>query len=220
MVNGLAGYRRYYTAVMAAAACLIVLGWLAEVVRADSLFTPKAEYRGSMFADEKVRFSVGDMITVLISETTSAKAQAKTDTSKDSELEAEASSEFLTSPLGFNLIGEKKLPDWKFKAENEFEGGGTTSRSTKFTSTITVFVTRILDNGNLEVHGEKEILVNRERSKLVLRGVIRARDVAAENTIFSSQIGGLRMHFEGQGPIWNSQRRGFFMKLLDWIFPF
>jgi len=193
---------------------------IAVTASADSLFTKKAEGRGSLFSDERVRFENGDMITILISETTSAKTESNTGTDKESKLDASAESEFLTDKKGLNWINEKMLPNWKFNAKNEFDGGGSTSRKTNFTSTITVFVTKVLDNGNLEVRGEKEVLVNRERSKLVLTGVIRARDVTAANTVLSSQIGDLKTEFEGRGPIWNSERRGFSTKLLDWVVPF
>ncbi len=196
--------------------------WLAvgPCAQADSLFSKEAEKRGSLYSDEKIRFDTGDVITVLVSESTDARTRAMTETEKESSLEASGASGFLTARNGLNLIKNGELPEWQFEGKNEHEGGGTTQRNNTVSGMVSTRVVEVLPGGNLRIDGEKTLIVNREKTKITVKGIIRARDVTARNTVLSSQIANAEISFKGTGPLWNSQRRGLLTKLLDWIWPF
>ena len=199
---------------------LVGLGLATASARADSLFTGLALERGSLYSDEKVRFEVGDVITVLVSETTDARTRASTETEKESTLEATASSDFLTASNGLNILKSGELPAWQLEAKNEHDGGGTTQRNNTVSAMVSTRVVEVMAAGNLLIEGHKTLVVNREKTKIQVRGIIRARDVTARNTILSSQIADAEISFDGGGPLWNSQSRGFLTKLLDFIWPF
>ena len=199
---------------------LVGLGLVTATARADSLFSELVAERGSLYSDEKVRFEVGDVITVLVSETTDARTRASTETEKESSLEASASSDFLTSSSGLNILKSGELPAWQFEAKNEHDGGGTTQRNNTVSAMVSTMVVEVMAGGNLLIEGHKTLVVNREKTQIQVRGIIRARDVTPRNTILSSQIADAEISFDGGGPIWNSQRRGFLTKLLDFIWPF
>ena len=57
----------------------------------DSLFSVIVASEGTLISDKKVRFEVGDIITVLVRETTEASTDSNTNTKKESAVEAEAS---------------------------------------------------------------------------------------------------------------------------------
>ena len=201
--------------------CLVALMGLATAsARADSLFSELVEERGSLYSDEKVLFEIGDVITVLVSETTDAKTRASTETEKESSLEATASSDFLTARTGLNILKSGELPAWQFEAKNEHDGGGMTQRNNTVSAMVSTRVVEVMAGGNLRIEGYKRLVVNREKTQIQVRGIIRARDVTPRNTVLSSQIADAEISFDGGGPLWNSQRRGFLTKLLDFIFPF
>lgn len=196
--------------------------WLAvgPCAQADSLFSKEAEKRGSLYSDEKIRFDTGDVITVLVSESTDARTRATTETEKESSLEASGASDFLTARNGLNLIKSGELPEWQLEGKNEHEGGGTTQRNNTVSAMVSTRVVEVLPGGNLRIEGEKTLVVNREKTKITVSGIIRARDVTPRNTVLSSQIANAEISFKGTGPLWNSQRRGLLTKLLDFIWPF
>ena len=196
--------------------------WLAVVpcAHADSLFSRAVEQRGSLYSDEEIRFNVGDVITVLVSESTDARTRASTETEKESSLEASGASQFLTSPDGLNILKSGELPEWTLEGKNEHEGGGTTQRNNTVSAMVSVRVVEVISGGNFRIQGEKNLVVNREKTKITVSGIVRGRDVTARNTVLSSQIADAEISFQGTGPLWNSQRRGILTKILDWIWPF
>ena len=187
---------------------------------ADSLWTAEAERLGSLYSDKQVEYRVGDVVMVMVSETTEAETTAQTDTEKTSELSAEAESTFLTDPTGLNAFKEGLLPNWDIKGENTFESEGSTRRRNRLTTVVSVKVTRVLPSGNVWVEGKKIVTVNRERTTISVKGILRPEDVTARNTVLSSQLAESEIIIDGYGPLWNTQRRGLMTKLLDWVWPF
>ena len=186
---------------------------------ADSLFIKMAAANGTLISDQKVRFEVGDLVTVLVRENISATTRADTDTKKESTVESEADvadNKFLTS----NLLSEAALPNWDIEAESEFKTSGATRRSNTLTFTISSTVTKVLENGNIWIEGTKHLKVNREDTGIRISGLVRARDVTPANTVLSIQIADQTVELIGHGPLWNNQRRGYFTRLFDWFSPF
>jgi flagellar L-ring protein precursor FlgH len=199
---------------------LLLSSAFAFSARADSLFSAAVEERGHLYSDEEVWFEVGDVITVLVSETTDARTRASTETEKESSLEANASSEFLTGSNGLNILKSGELPAWQFEGKNEHDGGGTTQRNNTVSAMVSTRVVEVLSGGNLRIEGYKNLVVNREKTRITIRGIIRDRDVTPRNTVLSSQIADAEISFDGGGPLWDSQRRGLLTRLLDFIWPF
>ena len=192
---------------------------------ADSLFTADVEEEGSLVSNKKERLEIGEIITVLVEEKITASTQANTDTKKESDIEAisEATTNAVLleeRPNGFELIPQEQLPNWAIEAENEHRTAGKTNRSNSLVTTLSCTVTRVHENGNVEISGSKRVTVNREDSTLLLTGTIRPRDVTAANTIRSSQLADAVVELRGAGPLWNNQRRGILTKILDWFSPF
>jgi len=192
---------------------------------ADSLFNMSGGKGGTLIAQKKSRFEVGDIITVLVRETVEASTQANTNTRKEADVESEANSsdnEFLTSKPkgGFQLLKPERLPNWKIGTNNETRGRGTTTRNNSLITTVSCVVTQVFENGNLRIEGKKRVTVNREDSDLQVSGIVRSEDVTAANTVESGRIAGASVELRGRGPLWNNQRRGLITKFLDWVSPF
>ena len=201
----------------------VFLGLAATGAHADSLFTPEAAQQGTLVGDRRIRFEVGDIVTVLVREEIQAETESDTDTRKEADVESEADEDdntTLISEDGLDLLHKDKLPKWNRETQNQHRTTGQTQREMLLETTVTCFVKQVLDNGNIVIEGQRLVAVNREDSMLTVSGMARSKDISPGNTIASSQLANARVELRGRGPLWNNQRRGLVTKFLDWVSPF
>lgn len=180
-----------------------------------SLFDPgQAEY---LFADSRAR-RVGDIVTINIVENTVSKNQASTDASKDSSLDLGVQSFMGDSYLKGIPVGQ--IPAIQTSSSSEFSGDGETKRENYLTTTVSVRVVRVLANGVLEVEGGREVRVNDETQIVVVRGIIRSRDIGPDNDISSTAMADAKIELYGQGVLADKQRPGWLSRILDNVWPF
>ena len=102
----------------------------------------------SMFADKRAS-KVGDLITIVVQETTTASKDNKTATTKKSSNDA-AITAFLYSPAASGLLTKGgQLPALKYASQNDFAGGGTINNSEQIVARVTV---RVIDVREILVH--------------------------------------------------------------------
>ncbi len=166
-----------------------------------------------LFSDTKAR-RVGDIVTIQVSESSSAENSASTDTGRESSLSA-GIQEFFGAEVdtldNFNVEGG---------IESEFEGNGSTTRSGNLKAFITARVVEVLPSGNLKVIGSREILVNNEKQLMTIYGVVRPRDISKENVVLSSFVSDARIAYSGAGIVDDRQRPGWMANTLNTIWPF
>jgi len=163
----------------------------------------------SLYSDIKAS-KVGDLVTVLVVESTQAFQKGSTHTSKDLSLSMQGSGQSSTlSTPSFGASG---------KAGAGFKGEGTVKQSGKLIGRITASVVEVLPNGNLRIEGSKEVGVNKDKEILTLSGVIRPEDLSSDNTILSTFISEAKITYSGKGPADTGQRPGVIFRLLSWIF--
>ncbi len=175
----------------------------------------------SMFSDQKAR-DIGDIVTVIISETASASKQASTSTARTTNMSAGIPNLFglENNPAfsGVNPIDLSSLVSADFK--NGFDGAGSTSRKEALSAYLTTQVVGRYPNGQLKIRGGKEVMVNNEVQIIYLTGIIRPVDITAANTVSSSKILNARISYTGKGAISDKQSPGWGMRVLDNIWPF
>ena len=174
----------------------------------------------SMFSDQKAR-NIGDIVTIIISESSSASKQATTSTGRDTSLKAGIPNLFGLENSGFIADSNLDLNNMVSGSfANTFDGTGTTTRKGNLTAALTTQVIERYPNGNLKIRGGKEVTVNNEVQIIYLTGIIRTIDITAANTIPSSKILNARITYTGQGSIADQQKPGWLMRTLDNIWPF
>ncbi len=174
----------------------------------------------SMFADHKAQ-GVGDIVTVLISEQSSASKEAKTTTGRTSSMSA-------SIPNLFGLENSDTVTDSnvdlanlvKADFNNSFEGDGSTTRKGELTASLTTQVIDRYPNGNYKIRGGKEVMVNNEVQIIYLTGIIRPVDITAANTVDSNKILNARISYTGNGSVSDKQKPGWLMRSLDNVWPF
>lgn len=163
--------------------------------------------------------SVGDLLTVVVKQSSSATKNQKRNTSKKSEVNADIKS-FLFSPAAsaaFTKGGQ--FPALNASTENSFEGGGQVSDVAVITDRFTVRVIDVLPNGNLLLEGRRSTTVSGEASTIVLRAAVRKADVLPDNTVFSTQLADLTLRYDNKGNLNDSQKRGWFGWFWDKLNP-
>lgn len=179
------------------------------------------QHNGSMFTDRKAQ-RVGDIVTVLISESSSASKEATTSTSRTTSMAASIPNFFGLENddvwNGYNPIDLSNLVNADFS--NDFDGNGSTSREEALTASLTTQVVGKYPNGQLKIRGGKEVMVNSEVQMLYLTGIIRPVDITAANTVSSYKILNARISYTGKGSISDKQSPGWAMRILDNIWPF
>ncbi len=179
-----------------------------------------------LFEDVKAR-RVGDVITVVLRESTSASKSAKTTADKDQETEIASPTFFGASPT-FNLPGIIPLDsnrdntlEQSLSATRSFEGEADSSQSNSLSGAITVTISDVLPNGNLVVRGEKWLTLNQGEEFIQISGIVRPQDISTENTILSTQIADARIAYSGKGALAESNQMGWLARFFNHpIWPF
>ncbi|HUS34295.1 MAG TPA: flagellar basal body L-ring protein FlgH [Verrucomicrobiae bacterium] len=196
---------------------VVLLLFAAPLTRGQSLWQENSAR--SMVADKRATH-VGDILSILIQESNTANRQNNTKTSKQSTIDASLQS-FLYSPGASGLLTKGgQLPALKTAAAQSFDGGGQINNSEKITARIAVRVIDVLPNGNLVIEGTRKVSFSGETQDAVLRGVVRAEDVMANNSIYSYQIAEATIKYVSTGTISDNQRKGWFTKIWEKVTPF
>jgi len=164
---------------------------------------------------------VGDLVTVNIFESVTSSLAADTATSRKSTIGAKISA-LLGLKTSIVKANPNMGPDISISTESDssFNGSGTTSRQTSLKGQLTCEVVEVLDTGNLRIYGSKEVRSNRETQHLVLEGVVRPRDIRADNTVDSYLLADARIENTGSGVVSDKQGPGIGQRLIDRVWPF
>lgn len=195
---------------------LVVLA-TAAMLRADSLWKDDA---GPALVADKKALAVGDLLTIVVSENTSNSKSTSTKTAKNSATDTSLST-FLYAPAASSFLTKGgTLPALKFDSKNSFEGGGQIANSETITTRVTVRVMDVLPNRNLVIERTRHTASSGEFQDIVLRGVVRADDVQANNTVFSYNIADATIRIISKGSVSDAQKRGWFTKFWEKVTPF
>ena len=148
--------------------------------------------------------NIGDVITIVINENTTAAMKANTSATKDNTVD-------LPSP---KLAGETVTKDGKeimnneFTGDREFNGQGNSQQNSNMTGILSVTVAKVLPNRNLVVKGEKLVTLNQAEEFIRFSGIIRPQDIAPDNTVESTRVADVRVIYSGDGPISEANKMG------------
>lgn len=185
-----------------AGALLTAHGTRAEDTDASSMLDELA-YRS--LAAERKAAQVGDVLTVVVQEAATAIASV--------DLRAQRS--FRIAGSGGSSNGSTHSANGSTATESD--GSGRTQRSGRLLAQLSVRVTRVNDNGDLQVAGRQSLEINGQEQLITLSGVVRPRDITDGNVILSSRIADARIEFDGKGFVARQSRPGWIAWLLSFL---
>ncbi len=163
----------------------------------------------SLFADQKAA-QVGDAITIMIIESSSAVNDARTSTSRGSDISLKANASAGT--------GKSTDVSGGVGTGNQFKGEGLTSNRGSVQARMSAHVDSVLSNGNLRIRGSRSITINGEEQTISVSGIVRPSDIMPDNSVFSHNIADATIVVKGDGSITKVQEPGWLTKIFHWLF--
>lgn len=178
------------------------------IVPTGSLF--KVNYVNNIYSDSKAH-RVGDIISVILSESTQAQKNAKTELKKDNSNTLDPITGFGGSPINF----KNDAIQFGLNQTSNFKGDSKSNQGNSLSGNISVHVLRVLPNGNLMIRGEKWMTLNNGDEYIRLTGIIRSQDISSSNTIISSKVANARIQYSGTGSFAEVNEQGWLSKFFN-----
>ena len=161
-------------------------------------------------------FQVGDVITVLLNESTqAARTQNGTITRDSSNTLVPTGLQKYGAGLGgfmkgINLTG----------GSVSNKGTGAADQQASLSGSVAVAVVEVMPNGNLVLRGEKQLALTEGSEVIQVAGIIRPEDVAPNNTVQSRRLANAQIAYRGTGDLANATRAGWGTSALLKLWPF
>lgn len=165
----------------------------------------------ALFEDRRPRF-VGDILTILVAENVNASKNSASNISRT----GSAGSDLSGIPQIFGgLISGAQTASGK----NILSAKGGANAANTFNGVITVTIVDVLGNGNLQVSGEKQMLINQGTEFIRFSGVVNPRMVGPNNTVLSTQVADARIEYSAKGYIDEAQNMGWLQRFFLNVLP-
>jgi len=183
---------------------------------AGSLYTPT--HGVALWSDQRAR-QVGDILTVLLEESTTSSKSSTSSVTKDSNINMSTPNILGTSPTvrAFPFNSSLNLSA-EIGAARDGGGEAAANQQNQLNGQIAVTVTQVLPNGVLVVRGEKWLQLTEGQEFLRVSGMIRPADVQQDNTISSTKIADARITFSGTGQFAQAHKMGWLAKFFNSIY--
>ncbi len=194
---------------------------------------------GSIFNDNrssrrfgyKQNYRVGDILTVILSESTQAQRNSGIGTVKEG----------INTPLGQiqkvfgGGVDSPNAPFFGAGGDNfkrtlrgidfnnlkvESKGTGSANQAASLAGAVAVTVTQVLPNNSLLIQGQKNLSLTEGSETVRIRGVISMDDIQPDNTVLSSRIANAQISYKGAGNLADVSKLGWGTKAFNKVWPF
>jgi len=185
----------------------------APATMVGSIWSPGGDM-ADISADYKAR-KINDTVVILVSVQTTAAQSGDVNSQRA----------FQTSSAITGLAGDVNTkgvnPLFNANSSTSLKGSGATDSSTTFQTSMTAQVIAVLPSGNLVVEAQRKIFMNNQHEDVIVRGVVRPRDISTANTVASASLSDLEIEMKGKGIIADSVRRpNMITRALLWLTGF
>ena len=196
--------RKWLAGMLAAALCAMSL---APVASAESLWKNPSGYpTRNVFADHRAS-GVGDIVTIVISESTVTTASRNNSNEKSGSVNLGA---------GIGIFDFLKAAS--ASGSDKFTAKGAASSTNRVAGNVTVTIVEVTPGGNFILEGTQSIWQNRNEHKITFRGMCRPEDISSSNTVLSTRVADATVRFDGKGPLNAKQRQGILTQIFNILF--
>lgn len=182
---------------------LMTTAALAAAPAVASAQTPPPQW--AALASDRTAARVGDSLTVLILETSSAAASTQSGSRKDTRLAGSVGADGQVDASGSLAL------------QGSFDGRGQTSRTGRLIGQIGVTVDAVLPNGDLQISGAQTLDIDGERTAIRLTARVRPADISGDNTVLSYRLADAQIAYDGDGALTRSGQPGPLNRILSWL---
>ena len=181
----------------------------------QSLWQQRDDRFARFFFDTRAH-EVGDVLTIVIDETTNVnkRDQRALDKSSDGGFNfnfAGASSGGAGSSANVNIAGD---------SSRAFDGNSQLRVAQDFSDQIAVRVVGVAPNGYLLVKGTRKRTVADEQRELIVTGTVRPTDVMPDNSVRSQYVADLNIQYVSCGAESHFTNQGWAARVLNRVWPF
>ena len=183
------------------------------VVQAQPQMATGAIYNGAQseaFFGRGRAFQVGDVITVILDESTQAGR------TQSGVVKRTSSNDVVPAAMGGGLLPAANLLGGTIKNE----GSGTADQTATLKGSVAVSVIDVMSNGNLVLRGEKQLALTEGAEIIQVAGVVRPDDIAPNNTVASRRLANAQITYRGTGDMAAASRAGWATSGLLKLWPF
>jgi len=194
-------------------------------VQATSLWSKCSNSQRGMFGGKRA-YSVGDLITIDVAESSSLAASQNSVRNRQLQVE-NAVTQFLyaNSKLGTH---NGELPGTQIETQSSNQGGGSIANTQELKGRVSVIVIDVLPNGVLVLEGARMVTFSGESYYAVLKGMVRQEDIGFgfkdglryRNIVSSQYIADAQIEFVSKGSLNDAQKESWYQKLSSAINPF
>jgi flagellar L-ring protein precursor FlgH len=164
-----------------------------------SLWAPSSAV-GLAATDYKARHA-GDLLIIRVADNFSATTNGTT----------QAQRTFSASSSATGLFGLPAVSRWQGllspSSDQNLNGKGQSALASTLSLNLAGRVVEALPNGVLVVEAARDLTVGNDRQTIVLRGLVRPGDIAADNSVSSTSIGNLEAEIRGKGVVADAIQR-------------
>ncbi len=178
------------------------------LIALSSTSSAESLYKGGNWpglAGDRKAEAVGDIVTILVYENSSASNNVGKRSKKRSSLEAQISS-------GQSF---EKTAGGSFGGAYQGEGGN--SRVDRIVAQLSATVQQVYPNGDLFVTGWQRLKINGELTNIKVTGRVRRDDISGQNAVLSSRIADAAIEYDGKGFSSRSAKPGVITQVFNWL---
>lgn len=180
---------------------------------AQSLWQKGRKRHVALVADNRAH-RLGDIVTIVIDESQKVENKENVNTSKATSASASVTS-FTPEP---ELANDWLPVEWD--SSRTFGGTADFKKEGTFESRVTATVIDVQPNGNLVIEGRRKVEIDGEEKWMTVSGTVRSFDVESDNTVRSELVANATVTYQSCGALAENTEKGWFEKIIDFIWPF
>jgi flagellar L-ring protein precursor FlgH len=162
-------------------------------------------YTNSLLSDRRA-LRVGDILTIVLDESTQSSKSAGTSYGKNSDVS-------IGAPVLLDSV--QNSLNTSASASRDFNGSAKSSQQNTLRGAIAVTVHKVLPNGTLFVKGEKALRLNQGDEYIRVTGLVRLDDINHRNQISSQNVANAKISYSGKGPLADSNNAGWITRFFS-----
>ncbi len=186
---------------------------------ADSIWAKRSKNARTLYTDDVAR-SIGDILTIKISEDSTVDNKAKRDLQKQVDRSNTFDGNLDITTNNHNILPRVPSFNMSAQADNQLKSKADYKDQRKFADEITVVVVDVLPNRNLVVTGTRNREIAGDIQTIEVSGIVRPSDIGFNNVVQSQFVANFRIITHNGGIAEPYNRPGWFSRFLDIVSPF